>query len=316
MRLDIYHGQVNAIVLLLLATGLLLRSQNRIVAASVAFAVMMSLKPFMGIAVIYFALRGDWRMARWGLLTGAGVFFASFLFTAPNVLEAFNGWREAMQHFTSPPFVTKPDNQSAYGLFLRMFTETPYSQPWLNAPGLVPMFMTVAVTVAGVIAIAGLSFARQKADAWDGAPPPEHWASPAIMLLECSMVVGLAMVCGPLTEGNHMIIAFAGLAGAALAAAPRIAAGSPHSALWLATVAAWALPAFFVVYPKINPLTLGQPEFWHGLQGWEILLSGRCAITLLLACSLTALALWQDRKSSAPAEEPGRTHFGKLTRTR
>jgi len=288
IRMDIYHGQVNAFVLLLLVGGLLLRSQNRVIAAAAAFAVMMSLKPFMGVVAIYFALRGDSRTAIWSVGLGAAVFAVSFLPTLPNLGDAFNGWREATHHFTSPPFITKPDNQSAYGMFLRMFTPTEYSTPWINAPGAVPAFMALSIMLAAVLAIAGLQLHR-------GSGAERVGPKPAVLLLECSMVFALAAFCGPLTEGNHMILAFAGLGGAAILGAERMHAHSRNSLLWTLTIIAWALPCFFVVFPKQIWLTLGTNASWSGLDGWEILLSGRCGLLLLGAGGLTALTLWRER---------------------
>ncbi len=304
VRVDIYHGQVNVIILALLVGGLLLRSQGRIVAASVAFAVMMSLKPILGAVVIYFLLRGDWRMARWSLLMGAAVFFASFIPTWPNILDAANGWRDATQHFTSPPFVTKPDNQSMYGLLLRLFTETRYTHPWINAPLLVPAFMTIAVTLAGVLAILGLHVGR-------GAEPHRIGPPAAVLLLECAFVLSLVMFCGPLTEGNHLILCLAGLFGAAIVGYERIAGGSRNSGLWLATIIAWALPCFFVVFPKSLWFTLGDHTAWSGLEGWELLLSGRCAFLLLAAGSLTAVSMWRERVLMAELPEFAPRPFGK-----
>ncbi len=306
VRMDIYHGQVNAMVLLLLAGGVLLRSQNRVIAAAIAFAVMMSLKPFMGAVVIYFALRADWRMTRWALGMGAAVFVASFLPTWPNIVESALGWREAQQHFTSPPFVTKPDNQSAYGMFLRMFTETPYSTPWINNPQMVPAFMSLSVAIAAVLAIVGLHLGKREDEDEETRIGP----APAVLLLECALVLALVMACGPLTEGNHMILGFAGLAGAVIVGAGRIAAKSRHAWLWVVTIAAWLAPALFVVFPKSLAFTLGVEASWTGLAGWEILLSGRCAILLLVASTVTAIVLWQERRSGVEVVIPKRP-FGK-----
>jgi hypothetical protein len=294
VRSDIIHGQINVMVLLLLATGLLLRSQNRVIAASIAFAVMMSLKPFMGAVMIYFALRADWRMVRWGLGMGAAVFVTSFLPTLPSMIEAALGWREATQYFTSPPFVTKPDNQSAYGMLLRMFTDTPFSTPWVNNPAFIPAFMALAIALAGALAIVGLYLGKRGPDDEEARIAP----APALLLLECSMVLALAMFCGPLTEGNHMILVLAGLAGALIVGAERIKAKSAQSLLWLVAIAAWLLPALFVVFPKSLSFTYGLEVTWDDLSGLEILLSGRSAILLLFSGAATAIALWQERKTS------------------
>lgn len=289
VRMDLYHGQVNVIVLVLLVGGVLLRAQGRVIAASVAFAVMMSLKPFMGCVVIYFALRADWRMVAWGLGMGTAVFVASFVPTWPGVIEAWEGWRANTHHFTSPPFVTKPDNQSMYGMFLRMFTETKYGTPWINAPQLVPAFMAIAIAIATSLAVLGLHVAG-------GADRPRIGPKPAVLLLECMMIYALVAFCGPLTEGNHIILALAGLGAALIVGFERMQAWSKNSVLWVAAIIAWALPCLFVVVPKAMWFTLGEPGVWSDVDGWKILLSGRCGLLLLGAGGLTALAMWRERR--------------------
>ncbi len=311
VRMDIYHGQVNVMILLLFAGGLLLRSQGREIAAAAAFAVMMSLKPFMGAVLIYFMLRGGWRMTVWALGLGAALFAASFLPTWPNIADAALGWGEAQRHFTSPPFVTKPDNQSAYGLFMRMFTETPFSTPWINNPQLVPVAMSLAVASAAILAVLGLHLGKREDEDEETRIGP----APAVLLLECAMVLALLMSCGPLTEGNHMILGFAGLAGALIVGAKRIAARSKHSRLWVVTIIAWLLPALFVVFPKGLWFAYGVEATWVDLSGWEILLSGRGAITLLLAATASAVTLWQERKSDVEVAIPKRP-FGKRSSIR
>jgi hypothetical protein len=306
VRMDLHHGQVNGLILLLLAGGILLRSQNRIVLASLLFAVMMSLKPFMGLVMIYFALRGDWRMVRWGLGMGAAVFLASFLPTWPNMAEAANGWREAMNHFTHPPFITKPDNQSAYGLFLRMFTETHYAKPWVNAPDLVPAFMAVSVTVAAILAIVGLHLKG-------GPDRPQIGPKPAVMLLECMTIYALVAFCGPLTEGNHMILAFGGLAATMIIGIERIRSYSPNTLVWGLAIIAWAALCFFVVYPKMAWFTLGNSATWVDVEGWKILLSGRCALLLLTAGGLTAVAMWRERVTMAAQSSSAERRFRSVT---
>src|SRR5689334_5526317 len=151
-----------------------------------------------------------------------------------------------------------------------MFTGAESSTPWTNAPGLVPVFMTASVTLAAALAVIGLQLNR----GGDLERVGERVGpKPAVLLLECSMVFALAAFCGPLTEGNHMILAFAGLGGAAILGMERIGAHSRNSLLWILTIIAWALPCFFVVFPKSIWLTLGTSASWAGLNGWEILLS-------------------------------------------
>ncbi len=294
VRSDIVQGQVNIFVLLMLAGGIVLRSQDKVVAASILFAIMMSLKPFMGAVAIYFLVRGDWRMARWMLGMGALVFLISFLPMGVNMLEGWSGWRQATEYFTSPPFATKPDNQSAYGLALRLFTETPYATPWTNNPVLVPVLVGSAMIVSAVLAWIGL-----RLDASPGRSPPV--SDPAVILLECSMIVALVTACGPLTEGNHMAITLAGFAAATIVGIRRLREGTPHGALWLASIAAWAAMVFFIIYPKILPIAYGLYPYWYGLEGFEILLTGRFGFLLMLAGGLTAVTLWQERVAIAAA---------------
>jgi hypothetical protein len=249
---------------------------------------MMSLKPFMGMVVIYFALRGDWRMVCWGLGMGAAVFIASFIPTLPNAIEAFEGWRTNTQHFTSPPFVTKPDNQSMYGMLLRMFTETKYGAPWVNAPQLVPAFMALAIALAGSLVVMGLYMAR-------GPERQRIGPRPAVLLLECMMVFALFAFCGPLTEGNYQLLALGGLAAALIVGTERSLAWSKNTPLWVATILAWTLPCLFVANPKGFWFTFGLQSTWSDIEGWKILLSGRVGFLFLGAGGLTALTLWRER---------------------
>lgn len=297
VRSDLVQGQVNIFVLLLLAGGILLRSRNKMVMASILFAIMMSLKPFMGAVAIYFLARGDWRMARWTLGMGALVFLASFLPMGVNMVDGWNGWREATSYFTSPAFATKPDNQSAYGLALRLFTETKYATPWINSPILVSALVGIAIAIAATLGYIGLRLNRASDLARRGSAT--RTSDPAQLLLECSMVVALVTACGPLTEGNHMAIVLAGFAGATIVGVRRLREGTPHARLWLACIASWSAMVFFVVYPKLLPIAYGVYDFWFGLEGAEILLTGRFGFLLMLAGGLTAATLWQERLATS-----------------
>jgi hypothetical protein len=299
VRSDLVQGQVNVFVLLCLTLGCWHRARGQVIRAAFAFAIMMSLKPFMGAVAIYFLLRRDWRMASWTLGLGAAVFFVSFLPSGFNALDTWNGWRQATDYFTSAPFVTKPDNQSAYGFALRAFTDTPYATPLVDNGKLVPVFMAAIVSLAGSLAIVGLH--KERRDDMRPLGP-----APATLLLECAMIVALVMACGPLTQGNHMLIMLGGLAATLIVGVGRICAGSPVARWWIAAIATWGVIAFFVVYPKIIPFTYGLYPHWFGLDGAEVLLSWRNGLLLMLAGGLTAVTLWQERRAVAPAPSPAR----------
>ena len=292
MRSDIMHGQVNIFMLLLLSVGIYLRAKGQVIAPALLFAIMMSLKPFMGVVAIYFLLRRDWRMAFWTLGLGAAVFLGSFLPMGANALDAFFGWREATHYFTSAPFALKGDSQAIYAMAMRLFTVNDYSTPWIANPLLVYVTVAVASVIAAAFGYLGLYANR-------GALPSTAHQDRAELLLECMMVVALFMAIGPLTEGDHMILTFAGLAAALIVGMRHIQARSAASPWWIAAIIAWALPAIFLVTPKTLPFTYGTYLTWFNLEGFEILLTGRSGLLMLLAGSLTALTLWRTRKLAA-----------------
>ncbi len=292
-RADLLHGQVNIFILLALAGGIYLRSKNRIITAAILFAVMMSLKPFMGAVAIFFLLRKDWRMAAWTLGAGAAVFFLSFAPFGAGAFDAFSGWRESTQHFTSAPFAAKPDNQSIFGMALRLFTPTEHGAPLINNPALVPVAVGAAAIVAAALGVLGL-FAGRRMES-----PARQ--DRAVLLLECSMIVALFMACSPLTEGDHMIITLAGLASVLIVGARRLQAGAATSRLWVAAMIAWALPSLVLFSPRQFSFFYATWDDWFGIDGLEILLTGRSFYLLMLAGGLTALALWQDRRLKTAA---------------
>jgi hypothetical protein len=292
-RADILHGQVNIFILLALAGGIYLRSQGWVVAAALVFAVMMSLKPFMGAVAIFFLLRRDWRMAAWTLGLGALVFFLSFAPMGAGAVDAFTGWREATQHFTSPPFATKPDNQSIVGMALRLFTPTDHGVPLVDNPALVPVVVGAAAIVAAALGAIGM-FAHRRMES----PAVQDRAE---LLLECSMIVALFMACSPLTEGDHMIITLGGLAAVLIVGARRLRARAATGRWWIAAMVAWALPSIVLFSPRQLPFIYDTWDHWFGIDGAEILLTGRSFYLLMLAGGLTAVALWQDRRHKPSA---------------
>ena len=291
MRSDIVHGQVNVFMLLLLSAGIHLRSRGWVILPALLFAIMMSLKPFMGAVAIFFLLRRDWRMAAWTLGLGAVVFIGSFLPMGAKALEAFSGWREATHYFTSAPFALKGDNQSIFGLAQRLFTVNEYSTPWVANPVLVNVLVGLAIIASAAFGYIGLFANRRAAES----PARQDRAE---LLLECMMVVALFMAVSPLTEGDHMIIIFAGLAAALIVGFRRLREGTPARGWWIAAMIAWALPAIFLISPKPLPFTYGTYLTWYGLDGPEILLTGRSYVLLMLAGGLTAMAFWRSRRSA------------------
>jgi Glycosyltransferase family 87 len=292
VRADIYHGQVNVIILLLLVGGLMLHDRKRTVAAAACFAVCMSLKPFFGIIVFYFLARKEWRLALWSLALGATVFFASFLPLAGQFIESFLGWRAASEYLISGASGARGDNQSMYGMFIRMFSETPFSTPWLNAPALIRVGTGLAVLLMCGITWYSLSSPR---DAVRRLLPERS----VVRMLECMAILAISIGCGPYAEGDHIFFALAGATGTVVLMLERRDGERLHEGLWLATAVSWLCLVGFLVLPMKLWLTLGTYDTWKDLHGWQILLSGRNGFLLILAGALTLITLGRERRSVA-----------------
>ncbi|MFT3724212.1 MAG: glycosyltransferase family 87 protein [Hyphomonadaceae bacterium] len=291
VRIDIYHGQVNFFILLLVVGSLLLRARGQLILAALCLAIAMSLKPFFGILAIYFVVRKDWRMAIYSVGLGAVVFFLSFVPLYATVIESFQGWRDASSQLITGASGARGDNQSLYGLFLRMFTTTPFSTPWLENSTLVPVFTTLGVVVAGAFAWFLFSSPRNAVPALAPQRLP-------VALLECTTVLALSLACGPYTEGDHIFFTLAALAVTIILGVERWRDQGPHTKLWIATALAWSISVGFIALPKSVWFTLGTPGSYNDLSGSLILLSGRNGLLLLLAGAMTAITLGMERRSA------------------
>lgn len=290
VRMDIYHGQVNFFILLLMVGSVLWHGRGQIILAAFCLAIAMSLKPFFGILAIYYLVRRDWKMAGYSLGMGAAVFLLSFIPLYATVIESFMGWRDASSQLISGASGARGDNQSLYGMFLRMFTPTPFSTPWINNSMLTAVFTSIGVLVAGSIAWFLLSANR---NSLQNLSP----ARPVVRLLECATVLALSFACGPYTEGDHIFFTLAGLAATAILGFERWKQAGPLVGLWMASAIAWSLSVAFIALPKLVWFTLGTPDANRNLQGALILLSGRNGLLLLLAGVMTAITLGAERRS-------------------
>jgi hypothetical protein len=280
-RTDLYHGQLNFPLLLLLVAGFLAWRNGRNTLASVLWAIMMCGKPFLGIVVFFMARQGDWAGAARTVIMGATLFALSFLPFLGNAVEVFGDWREATQHYASAEWAVNPLNQSFHGLTLRLFTDNEFSRPWIVAPGLAAFLVAALGLIAAIVIFAGTA-GRSKEE-------PGEYA-----LLRLGIMIGGAMSVGPILEGDHLFFMLPGAFGAWAIAWCKVAIGAPRAGLWLAVSVAWAAALLPALSPWRLIMHFADPATWDRLQGVGILLSGFVAFALLAAVVLSTIALRQE----------------------
>jgi len=288
-RMDLMHGQLNFMLLLLLVLGLMAWRSERTWLASAIWAVAICCKPFLGVIVFFLARQRDWKGALATFALSGAIFWASFLPTFPNVLETFEAWRETTRHYASFEYAANPLNQSFYALGLRLFTDNDFSQPWLVAP---PLALAVPA-LGGLIAL--IVFWRVSARR--RAVPADE--AGAFDLLRFGAALAALLSIGPVTEGDHLYFVLPAIVGSLVLTWRRVRAEAPHQRLWLLTTAAWLVVALFLAWPRQLLLHFAEEPSWAALRGAGILLSGAHAVLLLVPASLTALVLRRDAKIPA-----------------
>jgi hypothetical protein len=285
VRGDAYDGAINILLLLLLLVGLKKFLSNNVIAGSVTWAVMIVFKPFMGILVFYLIRRRCWKCAIITVAIAGALFAGSFLPFLPNLAKAFAGWLETSHAHTSLPFIAKPGNQSFYGVLMRSFTASQFSDPWMQAPKIIGFLM---IPIVGV-ALATFLFAVSN----ESAIGPSSKLDGPRALLEVGIVMALSLSCGPLLEGDYEFVILPGLFGAVMLVLIRPERIVRRRTMWLSIVA-WCLGLASVGLPItvkfLEPYTWSLP-----VSGLAIFGTGRVCVSLFIASILSAAALWHDR---------------------
>jgi len=180
---DLYHGQVNFPLLLLLVAGLALFVRGRDRAASLAWAAMIVVKPFLGVLVLYLLWRREWKAALATSAITAGLLVLSFAPTFVNGFDAVEGWIRISREYGAAASTVQPDSHSLHALVLRLFTTNAYSTPWIDSQALLHVgTVLLALTLVALLFIA--------------LPPRamgERERTPARVLAESGLVIALAM---------------------------------------------------------------------------------------------------------------------------
>jgi len=281
-RNDLYHGQANFPLLLLLSLGLWAYLKGRMTLSGVLWGMMVVVKPFLGVLLIYLLWRRFWRAAGAGIATSAVLLALSFVPTLGHGLSIVGSWLRASRYDASPVFLTRLTNLSLDGVILRLFAHNPYTQPWVVSAAAVRVSSLLLLGL--LLALFVLAVPRGGAAARDTA---------ALLLVEVGVVLGLTMSYGPLTENDHLYVLLPALAGAALMARRHTVTPGGAWAWWAAT-AVWAV----IFALRANPVRLSPVSFlgshYHDY-GAALLWTGVSGYTVPAAVGLTSVALCRTR---------------------
>jgi hypothetical protein len=286
VRSDLFHGQPHFFLLLLIVAGILAFRKGQTLGGALAWAGVIVCKPFAGIFVLALLRRGQYREAIYTLGCSAGLFFASFLPFAANLGDAFRGWLGATRFHTSFPNIAKSTNESFNGFFTRIFSENPFSTPWVIAPELVAWLGFAFIALA----LAGVWFGASSKQERERLAPAERDAHD---LVEFSLALGLVLVFGPLMEGPHVFMILPGVFGAAIIAEHRWRSAASNKMWWLAASVAWLGVLGVFLIPFASSLT--HPTWLGHLEGLMILISLKFGAAVAAACVVAFIALRIDR---------------------
>jgi hypothetical protein len=288
-RSDLYHGQVNFLLMFLITLGLWCYSKGKHSAAGILLGIAFVIKPFLGIILIYFLWRRQWRTAFTSALTGGMLLMLSFvplvLTQGPSIIQ---GWLTTSAYYTSGAVAARPDNYSLNGLLLRLFNTNYFTTPWFENAALARI-LSVALIVFLFVMFARALLPQPR---W----PTALRETPALLLAEVGLLVGLTMTYGPMTERDHFFMLVPGLVGVILLAQQ----GHDNQALskgWWGVIAGWAI--FFALQASPIKLNLGvaPAETWSRLAGPGILWTGQVGVMLLLITVLLAYTLRREHSA-------------------
>jgi hypothetical protein len=288
-RSDLYHGQVNFLLMFLVALGLWCYSKGKHTAAGIVLGVAFVIKPFLGIILLYFLWRRQWRTAFTSALTGGILLILSFVpLVLTQGLSIVQSWLTTSAYYTSGAVAARPDNYSLNGLLLRLFNPNYFSTPLFENAALTHILSMVLIVFLFVTFAVALLPQRL----W----PTTLRETPSILLAEVGLLVGLTMTYGPMTERDHFFMLIPGLVGVILLAQQRHV-NQALNKIWWCVTAGWAL--FFALQASPVKLSLGvtPAETWSRLAGPGILWTGEVGLLLLLITVLLAYALRREYTS-------------------
>ncbi|MGE3273152.1 MAG: glycosyltransferase family 87 protein [Chloroflexota bacterium] len=284
-RDNLFHGQVDFVLLLLVTGGLVLLSRDRPVAAGIALAAAANVKPFLAILLVYLAWRCRWRAFFAMGFGGAAILVLSFLPTLSHGTQVVEAWLGVAGEMGRPPFIGFPYNHSLYGTIVRLFTPTPFAVAWADSR---PLYLALSLLDALVPVAAWLTFV----------PPgrPRRQNEPLMIFIEAGLLLTLIFACGPVAEANHLLVL-----APAIIAVMRLALTSSdplRRRRWRVAAIAWAVFLVLTAGP-LRWTTLTDPL--HGVpSGISVLFTGRVGMLLLICSIVMAWSVYREHAVSNP----------------
>jgi hypothetical protein len=189
---NMWHGNISALIFACFCLSYWLLRRHRPFFAGLALGLIVPLKFYPGLFVLYFAWRRNWSFVA-GTVISSAVLFILSLFTvgwAGNVAYSQMIWAE-LQSGGIPAF----NNQSISGFLLHAFTQGDVNG-WQNMS--VPVWLTIARLVL-VLALIG-------AAAWALRRRPEGTADPTLAQdLDLALVISVMLLASPITWYHYYI---------------------------------------------------------------------------------------------------------------
>jgi hypothetical protein len=228
---DLALGQADLLVtaLAVSACGLWLRRNPW---AALPLGAAIAIKPTMGVILLVWLWKGDWRAVARGVIATAALIVPPFVVVGAQATQEYLTFLTQWNAFNAN---AEYINQAPYGMLLRLFTPNVYTQPLRDASWLVTP-LRIAVIVGAALW-------------WMRAVPRRETPDRALALGECLLALPLTLIFSPLAEDIHYCALLPALIGLGYLARARGLAR--HPAAWVL----WATFAFFCI-PRIQEIVL------------------------------------------------------------
>lgn len=273
-RSEVFHGQADFTILLLLVLGLRFSTLKRPVATAVAWSIMINIKPFLGIVVVHQLITRRYKEAVYTLIASGSIFALSFAAFGADAINAFLKWRASAAWYTSVPEIARFDNQSFYAFFSRICNATEYGVPLANCQSAVPFLMLPVIAAASVALV--LTARSMMVLSRENCLKPIH------EMLAAGVVIAAIMSCGPTYYGDYIYLLLPGALGAYF-----IASDGQDRTGWLVVTAIWCVALYSLALPISIRLT--DTYRWSQLHGISHL-AGIQNGTVAMVCAIVSSA--------------------------
>lgn len=192
---DLWLGQADVFLmaLVVIANGRWLHQRS---GAAVILAFAIAIKPTLVILLLLWVWKRDWRATLICLASVVAFVGLPFVIVGPQALQDYLTFT---LHWNGIQANAEFNNQSLYGMLLRLFTANPYTQPLVDAPWLVQP-----------LRIGGLLLVLWN---WCQAVPVARTANRGLAFSEFLLTLPLVVLLSPLAEDIHYVLIVPSLIG-------------------------------------------------------------------------------------------------------